>query len=342
MELLERYLQAIRKRLPAKRRDDIVEELRANLLAEAEDMQEKLGRPLHPEEEEALIKHHGHPSVVAARYSPQQYLIGPKMFPYYWFALRTALGIAALVYAIVNSILLAVGTLDPSRIVSTVLGFIGIVAVQVTMWVTIVFVALEFAVQRFGAKLDFMESWNPRTLPRVDPNPHNCSKSPIADFLLHFSFAIYLVVAWRHPFLMFGPGVAFFRSSPFQLAPVLYNFYWAFVVMAFTQAALHALYILVRRARPLRLYTDALAQLFGFTILILAIRVHDLIVVNPSASDLAGAQHTAQQLNMAILIALRMAAAVTAVVSVWKLYGWATNRLSSRSSRSEMITGLIH
>src|SRR5689334_16169747 len=107
MELLDRYLAAIKKHLPAKRRDDIAEELRANLLAEADDMQEKLGRPLRPEEEEALIKHHGHPAVVAARYSSQQYLIGPKIFPYWWLALRTAIGIAALVYSIVNAILYA-------------------------------------------------------------------------------------------------------------------------------------------------------------------------------------------------------------------------------------------
>jgi hypothetical protein len=337
MELLDRYLQAIGKHLPAKRRADIVEELRANLLAEAEDMQEKLGRPLRAEEEEALIKHHGHPAVVAARYSTPQYLIGPTMFPYYWLALRTALGIAMLIYAIINGILYATGTLHPERVVSTVLGFAG-VAMQVAIWVTIVFVALEFVRQRFGTKFDFMDSWNPRQLPRVEATPDKRMKAPVADFFLHASFAIYLMIAVRHPFLLIGPGVLFFQNSPLQLAPVLYSFYWAFLAMAVAQAALHGLYIGVRRTRPLRMYTDAIAKAFGFAIVVLLIRVHDFFVVSPTAADPASAQHTAQVLNPTIVMGLKMVAAIIAVTSIWKVYEWATNRGGARSSRSSQVS----
>ena len=47
MELLDRYLQAVRKHLPWQRQDDIIAELRANLEAQLEDKEAELGRPLN-------------------------------------------------------------------------------------------------------------------------------------------------------------------------------------------------------------------------------------------------------------------------------------------------------
>jgi hypothetical protein len=37
MELLERYLQSVKKHLPLKRRDDIIAELRVNMESQLED-----------------------------------------------------------------------------------------------------------------------------------------------------------------------------------------------------------------------------------------------------------------------------------------------------------------
>jgi hypothetical protein len=50
MELLDRYLQAVRKRLPWQRQDDIIAELRVNLEAQLEDKEAELGRPLPQQE----------------------------------------------------------------------------------------------------------------------------------------------------------------------------------------------------------------------------------------------------------------------------------------------------
>jgi len=50
MELLDRYLQAVRKHLPWKRQDDIIAELRANLESQLEEKEAELGRSLTPME----------------------------------------------------------------------------------------------------------------------------------------------------------------------------------------------------------------------------------------------------------------------------------------------------
>src|SRR6516164_9401632 len=98
MELLDRYLQAVKKHLPWQRQDDIIAELRANLESQLEEREAELGRPLTGPEAEAWIKQLGPPMQMAARYQPQQYLIGPAVFPIYWFVLRTALLWATVIY----------------------------------------------------------------------------------------------------------------------------------------------------------------------------------------------------------------------------------------------------
>src|SRR3982751_2179820 len=91
MDLLERYLNAIRRNLPARGAEDIVAELRDVLASRIEDREEALGRSLTAEEIEAIVKDFGHPLVVAARYRKQQWLIGPEVFPFYMSVMRIVL-----------------------------------------------------------------------------------------------------------------------------------------------------------------------------------------------------------------------------------------------------------
>src|SRR5271154_5747200 len=99
MELLDRYLESVRKYLPWQRQDDIIAELRANLESQLEDKEAELGRPLTTAEAEAWLKQIGPPIQVAARYQPQQYLIGPSLFPIYLYVLKFASLLALLIYS---------------------------------------------------------------------------------------------------------------------------------------------------------------------------------------------------------------------------------------------------
>ena len=106
MELLDRYLQAVKKHLPLRRQDDIIAELRANMESQLEDKESALGRPLTTGELEDWLKKMGSPIMVAARYQPQQYLIGPAIFPVYWYVMRLVLLWAVIIYAIVNAVVI--------------------------------------------------------------------------------------------------------------------------------------------------------------------------------------------------------------------------------------------
>ena len=56
MELLDRYLQAVRFWLPKAQQQDIIAELSSDLHSQIEDRETELGRPLNEAELEAILK----------------------------------------------------------------------------------------------------------------------------------------------------------------------------------------------------------------------------------------------------------------------------------------------
>jgi hypothetical protein len=88
MELLDRYLQAVKFWLPKAQKQDIIAELSEDIRSQIEEKETELGRKLNEAEVEAILKQLGRPILVANRYSPQQYLIGPVLFPIYRFVLK--------------------------------------------------------------------------------------------------------------------------------------------------------------------------------------------------------------------------------------------------------------
>ena len=63
-------------------------ELRANMEAQLEDKEAELGRPLAQGEMEDWLRAMGSPIWWPSRYQPQQYLIGPALYPIYLYVLR--------------------------------------------------------------------------------------------------------------------------------------------------------------------------------------------------------------------------------------------------------------
>jgi hypothetical protein len=100
MDLLDRYLAAVAALLPKAQREDIVAELRDTLLTQMEEKEAQAGRPLTAKEREALLKAFGHPIAVAGRFGTTQALIGPELYPFYMFAVKGLLVVAAIVSAI--------------------------------------------------------------------------------------------------------------------------------------------------------------------------------------------------------------------------------------------------
>jgi len=89
MELVDRYLQAVKFWLPREQKDDIIAELSEDLRSQIEEKEAERGRKLADAEVEPILKRCGSPMKVAGRYLPQRSLIGPALFPIYSVVIRS-------------------------------------------------------------------------------------------------------------------------------------------------------------------------------------------------------------------------------------------------------------
>src|SRR5258708_29331620 len=116
MQIVDRYLQSVKKCLPAGQADDIIKELSENIYAQIEDKEGELKRSLTEAEVEAILKQHGHPLLVASRYRQEQrsvsfgrQIIGPALFPFYIRVLKFNLGLTSVVLLVIFAALFAGG-----------------------------------------------------------------------------------------------------------------------------------------------------------------------------------------------------------------------------------------
>lgn len=248
LDLFERYLQAIRKHLPWSRQDDILAELRANLESQLEDKEEELGRPLSEGEMIDWLKQIGSPMHVAMRYQPQQYLIGPAIFPMYWYVLRLVIPVTAVIFVVVNGLLIATQTVSAPSI-GEAIGHLPGVLINVAAWVTAAFVALEFTMSHYpNVRLPisaWSREWSPSGLPPLEKAPPAGHKpkayaQAVAEVIFGFLFLVWLTLIPHNPSLLMGPGLAALHASPFQLAHVWWDFYRAVVVLNFIQVGWNA------------------------------------------------------------------------------------------------------
>ncbi|MBK5296637.1 MAG: hypothetical protein JJE40_05710 [Vicinamibacteria bacterium] len=228
MDLIERYLHAVKTHLPLEQQGDVVAELGEDLRSRIEARESELGRPLDESEVVAVLKAVGHPGRLAAGYGPWQQLIGRALFPMYIHILKIALGLALLVNVVVAAVLFATGH-SVGESLRGLIAFPFLTAILVFGWVTIVFAIIDAKVgpavlkdARSSLKTLLGEDWDPRDLP---PAPRHQSSVPLWQVVLDLVGAVLLLAWWlavpSHPFLLFGPGAAFLSPGPGLLASYL-------------------------------------------------------------------------------------------------------------------------
>lgn len=330
MDLLDRYLQAVKKHLPWQRQDDIIAELRANLESQLEDKEAALGRPLTIGETEDWLREMGPPIQVAARYLPQQYLIGPRVFPMYWFVMRMAFFWAVIIYSIVNAVLIMVGQNPSGTAVLEAVLRVPVVLMTVATWVTLVFAAIEFAVTHYPEKCPAIAGisipWSPGALPPLEKE-HAPGKKPrsygaaVAEVVFGFLFLVWLLLIPQNPALLLGPGAAYLLSLPYQLAPVWIQFFWLVVALNVLQLSWHAMELSRGTwQRPQPLFQLAF-KAFGLIPLLLLYTVSDQVCVtlkNP-ALDQARYGATLQTINQGIHKALLVICVIVVLQFVWDI-----------------------
>ena len=161
MDLIDRYLIAVRRALPQDLQDDVIAELTDSLRSEAEEHESATGHPMTEAEQAGILKKRGHPFLMASRYLPQQYLIGPLLFPYYRQTLKFVVFWVVLPIVLIGGAIHAIYAADPAGVWSRVIAGAWNGAIYSIGIVTIVFAILEHEKTR----ISLFENWNPAKLP---------------------------------------------------------------------------------------------------------------------------------------------------------------------------------
>lgn len=305
MDLIERYLQAVKGYLPAGQQDDIAAELKDSLLSQDEGREAELGRTMTADECAALLKQSGHPMLVASRYLPQQYLISPGMYPFWWASMRIMLLVVALVYGLLAVFsMYAAGrsfqVLIQSLIQSTN-GFLG-TALFYAAVVTLVFWLFERNQVRFG----FLDCWNPAKLAPVAPKQSSISRG---ESLFELIFGVLFVLWWlgaisfAAQFSHHGKPVTFAMSSAW--AP----YWWPILALGVGEIGLAIANLISPYWRWNRLLVRILFNVVSIGIAYQLFSEETLIVVADAAIDTgrsAGAEVWLNKMMHGLLVILSL------------------------------------
>jgi hypothetical protein len=309
MDLLDRYLQAVEEYLPTKGRADVLAELRANLLDQMDEREETLGRPLTQDEVAEILRSHGHPSIVAARYQPRRSLIGPEIFPYYWFTLRKTFPLVIGVFILSRAVQLIYGSSHPENIVGATLVSLFTVLFYFAGWMTLAFAAIGFICEHYPQKVDFYANWDPRKLSRLSPEQERqgVPKYPRVDLFFHVLGLLWLLSIPRHPGMLFfaiGPTPWVLTGANMGFAPVWHAFYWAVVALNVLQL-IFKLILLNRSAQPWRIPMKLVERVLGFTLLVFLVQVKEYLVFRQPVTDPIRLMHIAsinQNIHQGLLV----------------------------------------
>jgi len=226
LELVDRYLQAVRFWLPKTgRQEDLLAELGEDLRSQIEDKESELGHALGKDEISEILKKCGAPMVVASRLGPRRHLIGPGLYPVYEFVLKMVLLwiLVPVFIFIVGPATLASTNGDWGKTVLVTIGNLWSGAFVAAGVITLVFAILE----RTHAIADINCKWDPSSLPPLQkPERKTSFVQTICELAFNVFGLVWLLLVPNHPFLILGPAAAFLK-----LGPIWHTFYVPIVLL---------------------------------------------------------------------------------------------------------------
>jgi hypothetical protein len=318
MELLERYLQAVRFWLPASEHDLVVE-LAEDLHSQVEAKESVLGRALDEGEMSAILKKCGNPMFVAGRLRPQEYLIGPTLFPAYRFVLKMSLlWILLPVFVFIVGPVQFVNTRNFGAAIGHTIGALWTGGFLAAGIITLVFVVIE----RTQTKCGLTDRWDPRSLPPLKPERKASSGKTVCELIFNVVAFVWLLLLPYYPVLIFGPAAGFLNAGP------MWHTFYAPVLLLSLFAILRSAAFLMRPQWPrLPLWTQLLQTVLSLVVVNFMINAagqtagavwHPFVVAAQGGEQ---ALKIAAIVNVSILVSLVctwIGLCIAAVVQTWQ------------------------
>jgi hypothetical protein len=271
MELLDKYLAALEKLLPRETGADILREIADEIQSQMEEKADALGHPLTGDEQSEVIRRHGHPMIVAARYGRERRLIGPALFPIYWQTLRISILVALAVWTVIIAAAL-MSSPDPARAWAPLVLRVPGVLITIFGVITALFAVAELVGPCAGPNLH--ARWDPRSLP--DPRPSGERAEAVVGLLAGVIGLAWWVVVPSMPFLAFGPAASFLT-----LGPSWQQLYWPVLILIAANVGRSALCIWWSDRHAWQARTGMALDAAEIGILLLALRSAGWVAVQP-------------------------------------------------------------
>lgn len=245
MDLIERYLGAVRWNLPSAKADDIIAELADLIAARIEDREEMLGRTLMPDEVSQILREFGHPLAVAGQYHGQRALIGAEVFPFYWFALKIVLAVVAVIELVqIGGAILVRGDFVHGFTHGT--GGLIHSLLYNAAWVTLAFAVIE----RTGWLDAYLAKWKPEELPDLGKLRLDLPPRKRWEPLFEIGFGVAFLIWWAGGYTIpFGPHDTDVRITG---GAVWQGLYWPVVALVWTRIALSMISFVRPAWKPIR------------------------------------------------------------------------------------------
>ncbi|TFI56543.1 hypothetical protein E2493_19580 [Sphingomonas parva] len=321
MDLLDRYLAAIRRNLPRDRADDIVDELADELESRREEREHDLGRPLTPDETSAMLRSFGHPLTIAARYRSHQYLIGPQVFPFYQLVMKVVLAIGGALLIAAAGIGLLLQDRDLLQTLLQMAGDLWLFFLAAMAIVTFIFAMLE----RQGFPADHLARWRPEQLPDLTDRPQSHWESA-----LEIGFGIAFLLWWIGAVTLPSFGGNGMRIAA---APVWDAFFHPILALMIVQLALNVMKLVRPRWKTAQSLLTIVTSAATLVIVAGVYRAGKWIIVEDGASNSAATAEIEASVNLALEIALAVVAVLMilqALGELWKLVRTTGGRTAAR------------
>lgn len=330
MALIDRYIGEVMRRLPAKERDDIGQELRST-------MEDLLPEGYSEKEERELLMKFGDPAALAGKYRSQpMYLIGPRFFDIYLTLLKIIIPIVVtvvVVVLIITTIFSDAGDASVLRVLGSLFGDAIAAAFDVVVgvffWVTIVFVIIEWVDRsnRSAGKSPMAipdKGWTPDDLKDSEARMPKKNTIPRSEP----AFDLIWTAIWVSLYFNADRFIGIYEEGSSGLAMVTPAFdqavllsYWPLVIFTVTLQVLLDVWKWTRRHWDIRLAT------FNFVVNALSVLVFFLIFRNSRifeeeflnrVENLFGSLSSLNWIVGAIIFGVALFAAIDTIAGFWK------------------------
>jgi hypothetical protein len=305
--LVDHYLLQLRTFLPAKQRDDIAAELRESITSAVEERERELGRTLTDDELNEVLRGFGHPMVVAGRYLPMQQLIGPDVFPLYWYVMQAMLIVLAIVAGLMVGIALLTAPRAMQAAMQVAVSFWWF-ALQAAACVTLSFAVIDYCKGRFS----FLDEFDARKVGAgiLGVRGAPLSAIPRADTVFEIAWTVLLLLWWIEWFVFPSEWL----GIVFRLSDAIEPFFYPVLVLCVVELVRLGI-DLVRPYRTVpRVALRLVLNLAWLALFVLAYRTEGLVEI----AEVVRSENPERALRMAqvsMQITLFVLAAVTAILA---------------------------